>query len=93
LGAGRFLAQLLWFAGVYLLVAAAAVFTSRWDRRPVLTLSIWLLAIVAVDAVRTTPLSAWGWINMLLVWGWLHQVGYQLPGCGSGDGCCRQGSH
>jgi fucose 4-O-acetylase-like acetyltransferase len=78
-GAGRFLAQLLWFAGVYLVVAAAAVFTSRWTARPVLTLTVWLALIIAVDAVRTTPFSAWGWINMLLVWGWLHQVGYHLP--------------
>jgi len=78
-GAGRFLAQLLWFAGVYLLVAAAAVFTTRWANRPRLTLIAWFLLIVAVDAVRTTPWSAWGWLNMLLVWGWLHQVGYHLP--------------
>ena len=78
-GAGRFLAQLLWFAGVYLLVAAAAVVTSRWVSRPGLTLTLWLALIVAVDAVRTTQFSAWGWINMLLVWGWLHQVGYHLP--------------
>jgi len=78
-GAGRFLAQLLWFAGVYLLVAAAAVFTTKWSRRPVVTLLVWLALIVGVDAVRTTPWSAWGWINMLLVWGWLHQVGYHLP--------------
>ncbi|HQR79583.1 MAG TPA: acyltransferase [Actinomycetota bacterium] len=78
-GAGRFLAQLLWFAGVYLLVAAAAVFTSRWVARPWLTHILWLTAIVALDAVRTTDLAAWGWLNMLLVWGWLHQVGYSLP--------------
>lgn len=78
-GAGRFLAQLLWFAGVYLLVAAAAVFTSRWTARPVLTLTVWLALIVAVDTIRTTSFSGWGWINMLLVWGWLHQVGYHLP--------------
>lgn len=78
-GAGRFLAQLLWFAGVYLLVAATAVLTSRWVARPWLTNVVWLAAIVALDAVRTTDLAAWGWLNMLLVWGWLHQVGYSLP--------------
>ncbi len=78
-GAGRFLAQLLWFAGVYLLVAAAAVFTIKWANRPWLTLVAWFLLIVAVDTVRTTPWAAWGWVNMLLVWGWLHQVGYHLP--------------
>jgi hypothetical protein len=79
IGAGRFLAQLLWFAGVYLLVAAAAVVTTRWIGRPALTLSLWLALIVAVDAVRLTAFADWGWLNMLLVWGWLHQVGYYLP--------------
>ena len=78
-GAGRFLSQLLWFAGVYLLVAAAAVFTSRWVRRPWLTHVLWLTLIVILDVVRTTDLAAWGWLNMLVVWGWLHQVGYALP--------------
>lgn len=77
-GAGRFLSQLLWFAGVYLLVAAAAVITSRWLGRPTLSLGLWLAAILAVDALRTTDLAAWGWLNMLLVWGWLHQCGYYL---------------
>ncbi len=79
IGAGRFLAQLLWFAGVYVLVAAAAVFTSRWTSRPALTLGVGLLVILAVDAVKATPFAGLGWLNMLLVWGWLHQVGYYLP--------------
>jgi fucose 4-O-acetylase-like acetyltransferase len=79
IGVGRFLAQLLWFAGVYLLVAAAAVFTTRWIARPARSLGIWLTLIVAVDLLRLTPLEGFGWINMLLVWGWLHQVGYYLP--------------
>ena len=73
---GRFLAQLLWFAGVYLLVAAAAVVTSRW---PAWVLAPWLVLIVGVDALRLTPLAGLGWLNMLLVWGWLHQCGYYLP--------------
>lgn len=73
---GRFLAQLLWFAGVYLLVAAAAVVTRSW---PVWALAPWLLLIVGGDAIRLTPWSGLGWLNMLLVWGWLHQCGYHLP--------------
>lgn len=77
--AGRFLAQLLWFAGVYLLVAAAAVLTARWVARPVLTLGLWLALICAVDMLRLTDLAGFAWLNMLLVWGWLHQVGYYLP--------------
>ena len=63
----------------YLLVAAAAVITTCWIPHPVLTLGLWLGAIAAFDALRTTDLAAWGWINMLLVWGWLHQCGYHLP--------------
>lgn len=78
-GAGRFLSQLLWFAAVYLLVAAAAVFTSRWVTRPAASLAPWFLLIVGIDLLRLTPLSALGWLNMFVVWGWLHQCGYYLP--------------
>jgi peptidoglycan/LPS O-acetylase OafA/YrhL len=79
-GAGRFLAQLLWFAAVYLLVSAAAVVTARWVSRPVPTLGLWLLVILGVDMLRLTDADALGWLNMLLAWGWLHQFGYYLPG-------------
>lgn len=79
-GVGRFLAQLLWFAGVYLLVAAAAVFTTLWISRPVLSLGLWLVLIGGIDLLRLTDLAALGWLNMVLVWGWLHQVGYYIPG-------------
>ncbi len=78
--AGRFLSQLLWFAGVYLLVVAAAPVTTRWRSRPGLTLGVWLAVIVAVDVARTLGApAAIGWLNLLLVWGWLHQLGYELP--------------
>lgn len=77
--AGRFLAQLLWFAGVYLVVAAGAVLTTRWIPRPALSLGVWLVLIGAVDLLRLTDATALGWLNMFLVWGWLHQVGYYLP--------------
>jgi hypothetical protein len=70
---------LVWFAGVYLLVSAAAVLTVKWVSRPALSLGLWVLAIVAVDALRLTDWAALGWINMLLVWGFLHQCGYYLP--------------
>lgn len=75
--AGRFLAQLLWFAGVYLVVVAVVPWTVRHQGLPVLL--GWLALIAAVDAVRLTVLPALGWVNLLLVWGWLHQVGYRLP--------------
>jgi peptidoglycan/LPS O-acetylase OafA/YrhL len=74
---GRFLAQLLWFAGVYLVVVAFAPWTYRHQGLGVLL--GWLAAIAAIDVLRLTVAPAIGWLNMLLVWGWLHQVGYQLP--------------
>lgn len=77
--AGLFLAQLLWFAAVYLFVVAAAPWTARWRGRPYLTLVVWLGAIVLVDAIRLNAAEALGWLNLILVWGWLHQVGYALP--------------
>lgn len=79
-GAGRFLAQLLWFAGVYTLVVAAVPVTAGWRQRPVVTLTVWAMLVAAVDVARIggAP-SVLGWLNFLLVWGWLHQLGYQLP--------------
>ena len=77
--AGRFLSQLLWFLGVYAAVVAAVPWTARWTRRPVLTLALWTAAIVAVDALRWNVAPGLGWINLLLVWGFVHQVGYHLP--------------
>lgn len=79
-GAGRFLSQLLWFAGVYTLVVIAAPITHRWTSRPLVTLVVWFAVIVAVDASRIAGApSALSWLNLLLVWGWLHQLGYSLP--------------
>ena len=77
--AGRFLAQLLWFLGVYGAAVVAVPWTARWARRPVLTLGIWLGVIVVVDVVRLTAVPAVGWLNLVLVWVWLHQLGYHLP--------------
>jgi fucose 4-O-acetylase-like acetyltransferase len=78
-GAGRFLGQLLWFAAVYLLVAAGAVLTRRWTRRPLLALGLWLLVVLALDLLRMTDAEGPAWLNMVVAWGWLHQLGYHLP--------------
>ena len=75
--AGRFLAQLTWFVGIYLVVVAAVPWTSQ-HRSPVL-LAGWLMLILAVDVIRLNLWPAVGWVNMVLVWGWLHQVGYWWP--------------
>ncbi|MCB0915305.1 MAG: acyltransferase family protein [Actinobacteria bacterium] len=78
--AGRFLSQLLWFAGVYTLVVAATPLTARWRSRPFLALTLWAGCVAAVDAARAAGApEALGWLNFLLVWGWLGQLGYQLP--------------
>ena len=74
---GKFLSQLLWFAGVYLVVVAAAPWTVR--HQGIGLLAGWLGVIALVDAVRLTLVPALGWLNLFLVWGWLHQVGYRLP--------------
>lgn len=74
---GRFLGQLMWFAGIYLVVVAAAPWTSQ--HRSVAVLVGWLAAIAVVDVVRLTVLPVAGWLNMVLAWGWLHQVGYHWP--------------
>ena len=76
---GRYLAQLLWFLGVYGAAVVAVPLTARWASRPVVTLAVWLGVIVAVDLVRWQVAPLLGWFNMLLVWAWLHQLGYSLP--------------
>ncbi len=78
--AGSFLSQLLWFAGVYLLVVAAVPLTIRWIPHPLVTTALWFAAVAAVDVIRISggP-DAISWLNLLLVWGLMHQIGYHLP--------------
>ena len=76
---GRFLSQLLWFLGVYAAVVLAVPLTSRWVAHPGWTLGLWLTVIVVVDVLRWNTAPMVGWLNLLLVWGWLHQLGYYLP--------------
>lgn len=77
--AGHFLSVLVWFLGTYAAIVVAVPWTSRLASRPLATLGVWLAAIVAVDAVRLSVAPGVGWLNVLLVWGWLHQLGYHLP--------------
>jgi peptidoglycan/LPS O-acetylase OafA/YrhL len=76
---GRFLSQLTWFLGVYALVVVAVPVTARWTARPWLTLSTWLLVVLLVDLVRWRWAPGVGWVNFVIVWAWIHQLGYQLP--------------
>ena len=77
--AGRFAAQLVWFLGVYAAVVVAAPWTVRWTARPWPTLAAWLVTVLAVDLLRWNVDPALGWLNLLLVWGFAHQLGYHLP--------------
>lgn len=76
---GRFLSQLTWFLGVYALVVVAVPITARWRTRPWLTLSAWLLIVLLVDLARWQWAPGVGWVNFVLVWAWIHQLGYELP--------------
>jgi len=76
---GRLLAYHLWFLGVYGLVVLAVPLTSGWARRPWPTLVAWFALLAAVDVARVAGLGAVAAVNFLLVWGWVHQVGYALP--------------
>lgn len=76
---GRLLAYHLWFLGVYGLVVLAVPLTTRWAARPWPTLVLWFAIVVAVDAVRVAGPAAGAAVNFVLVWGWVHQLGYALP--------------
>jgi fucose 4-O-acetylase-like acetyltransferase len=77
--AGRFLAELVWFLAVYAAATAAVPWTTRWTRRPWLSVGLWLGAIIAVDLLRWNVWAPLGWLNLVLVWAFVHQVGYHLP--------------
>ncbi|HSG80395.1 MAG TPA: acyltransferase [Acidimicrobiia bacterium] len=68
----------VWFLAVYLTLTALAPFTHAWWRRS----GPWSLAILAgaalaVDALRLgADVPGIGWVNFLLVWATVHQVGY-----------------
>lgn len=77
---GRALPYHLWFLAAYALVVLAVPVTSRWaQRHPLVTLLVWLAVIVLVDVLRWRVAAAIGYLNVVLVWGWVHQLGYSLP--------------
>ncbi len=77
---GKFLSQLTWFLGVYTLVVIAVPLSARGAERPWPTLGVGLALILSVDLLRWQVVATAGWVNFVLVWGWLHQLGYHLPG-------------
>ena len=68
----------LWFLAVYLTLTAAAPLTYRWWRYHGIASIATLAAVsVAVDIVRFGfDVPGIGWVNFLLVWATLHQIGY-----------------
>jgi hypothetical protein len=68
----------LWFLAVYLTLVAIAPLTFAWWNRAGLA-SVWILVIsaIAVDvAYRVADIPGIGWVNLVLVWGAVHQIGY-----------------
>lgn len=77
-GAAAVLLQPVWFLGIYVAVVALAPLTVRWHERAGWTAPAMLLAVVAaIDLLRFTTGPAWiGYLNVLVVWVLIHQVGY-----------------
>ncbi len=68
----------LWFLAVYLaLVAIAPLTFALWRRWGVASIALFASASVAVDlAYRGLDVPGVGWLNLVFVWGTVHQLGY-----------------
>lgn len=78
--AGFRIGQPLWFLGVYLAVSALVPAMVRaHERAPVLAPLALFAGVVAVDVVRlSTGVDAIGFVNLLLVWLLVQQLGFHL---------------
>ena len=78
--AGFRIGQPLWFLGVYIAISALVpVMVRAHERARLLTPIALLAAVVAVDAARlTTGVEAIGFLNLLLVWLLVQQLGFHL---------------
>lgn len=78
--AGFRIGQPLWFLGVYVAISALVPIMLRaHERARVLTPLALLAAVVAVDVVRlSTGVEAIGYLNLLLVWLLVQQLGFHL---------------
>jgi hypothetical protein len=66
-----------WFLAVYLVVVVAVPITFSWHRRHGLHAVAGLAgAAVLVDVAHQAGVPVVGWLNLLLVWGAIHQLGY-----------------
>jgi hypothetical protein len=78
--AGFRIGQPLWFLGVYLAISALVPIMLRaHERARVLTPLALLAGVVAVDVVRlSTGIDGIGFVNLLLVWLLVQQLGFHL---------------
>lgn len=68
----------VWFIAVYLTITLLAPLTFRWWRHSG-PWSVGLLAVAAIgiDVVRLGPgIEVIGWLNFVVVWAFVHQLGY-----------------
>ncbi|MFF2275865.1 acyltransferase [Agromyces sp. NPDC058126] len=89
--AGFRIGQPLWFLAVYLGLSALVPFLVRLhERAPVLTPLALLGGVVAIDLLRlSTGVEPIGYLNLLLVWLLVHQLGFHLAD-GALDGLARR---
>jgi hypothetical protein len=68
----------LWFLAVYLtLVAIAPLTFAFWRSWGITSVGVFATASVAVDvAYRGLDVPGVGWLNLVFVWGTVHQLGY-----------------
>jgi hypothetical protein len=68
----------LWFLAVYLtLIALAPISYALWKRWGLATVVALVVGAVAVDIARYQFEIGWiAWLNLLFVWGAVHQLGY-----------------
>ncbi|GAA1797107.1 acyltransferase [Agromyces neolithicus] len=78
--AGFRIGQPLWFLGVYIAISALVpVMVRAHERARLLTPVVLLAAVVAVDITRlTTGAEPIGFLNLLLVWLLVQQLGFHL---------------
>jgi len=68
----------LWFLAVYLtLIGLAPISYALWNRWGMATVAVLVAAAIAVDIARFHFGIGWiAWLNLLFVWGAVHQLGY-----------------
>lgn len=78
----------LWFVAAYLLVVLLVPVTATIHRRrPLALVASLALGVAAVDLARfTLGADALGWINFVLAWALVHQLGYLWHDGWFGDG-------